>query len=512
MNQSQEKALKYLTGYDNLESVPVETLKKLTEDEPYFPISQFLLARKLQGENKNDYQAQVQKTVLFFSNPFWLDYQLNSQDSSVFTETEKPSAFKTDNVVSGTEVLSATTDQALADHPITDVFSSNELNAASELAHETLQGSTAQNDVATTGKATDGDQTLQVTETEHTEDSQIIVGVSEEQSGTLADQLDQNIETVIHADIAETTFDGTTENEAVNDTESTEIAVHATNTAQPGANDVLDNQPEEEAAAITRNVDTPSQQFLDNLDQEVEPPVPANVSEILEDASTPAAETETVEVVEEMAGVIHETDATTEAFLQEIEPVKQEQLDEIHEDDEPDNTDGPEDKPLIPGKNNESERDENDEHERMFLNIKAMLDASSEEANAETKGAYIPIDPYYTIDYFASQGIKLDLDHNPQDQLGKNLKKFTQWLKHMKKLGPEDALETIKSTESEADIQQIADSSNIVKEVVTEAMALVLEKQGKKEKAIELYNKLSFLNPDKSAYFAAKIKNLKGPR
>jgi hypothetical protein len=80
----------------------------------------------------------------------------------------------------------------------------------------------------------------------------------------------------------------------------------------------------------------------------------------------------------------------------------------------------------------------------------------------------------------------------------------------MKKLGPEDATEVISRTESDADIQQFADSSNTVREVVTEAMASVLEKQGKNEKAIELYNKLSFLNPHKSAYFADKIKKLKG--
>lgn len=80
----------------------------------------------------------------------------------------------------------------------------------------------------------------------------------------------------------------------------------------------------------------------------------------------------------------------------------------------------------------------------------------------------------------------------------------------MKKLGPEDATEVVVRSQTEADIQQIADSSNTVREVVTEAMASVLERQGKKEKAIELYKKLSFLNPDKSAYFAGKITILKG--
>jgi len=158
----------------------------------------------------------------------------------------------------------------------------------------------------------------------------------------------------------------------------------------------------------------------------------------------------------------------------------------------------------------EDNETEPDEHDQMFQNIKAMLDASSEEADADIENALIPIDPYYTIDYFASQGIKIEFDQNPQDQLGQNLKKFTHWLRHMKKLGPEDATEAIIRTETDSDIQKIADSSNTVREVVTEAMASVLEKQGKKDKAIELYNKLSFLNPDKSAYFANQIKKLKG--
>jgi hypothetical protein len=45
---------------------------------------------------------------------------------------------------------------------------------------------------------------------------------------------------------------------------------------------------------------------------------------------------------------------------------------------------------------------------------------------------------------------------------------------------------------------------------VTETMAEVLEKQGQLDKAIQLYIKLSFINPEKSAYFAAKIQQLKG--
>lgn len=121
----------------------------------------------------------------------------------------------------------------------------------------------------------------------------------------------------------------------------------------------------------------------------------------------------------------------------------------------------------------------------------------------------IDTDPYHTVDYFASQGIKVDHDSQSQDQLSRHLRRFTDWLKHMKNMqpNPED-LGT--DPELESAIQGIASTSNEAKEIVTETMAEVLEKQGKKDKAIQLYIKLSFLNPDKSAYFASRIQQLKG--
>jgi hypothetical protein len=45
---------------------------------------------------------------------------------------------------------------------------------------------------------------------------------------------------------------------------------------------------------------------------------------------------------------------------------------------------------------------------------------------------------------------------------------------------------------------------------LTETMAEVLAKQGQIDKAIQLYIKLSFSNPEKTAYFADKIQQLKG--
>jgi hypothetical protein len=125
-----------------------------------------------------------------------------------------------------------------------------------------------------------------------------------------------------------------------------------------------------------------------------------------------------------------------------------------------------------------------------------------------TKEEELVFSPYHTLDYFASLGIKLVLDDNANDKFGKQLKSFTDWLKTMKRL-PQKNEEAAADTAAQASIEGFAAHSLQQKEIITEAMAEVLGKQGKKESAIDLYTKLSLLNPAKSAYFAAKIEHLK---
>jgi tetratricopeptide (TPR) repeat protein len=52
------------------------------------------------------------------------------------------------------------------------------------------------------------------------------------------------------------------------------------------------------------------------------------------------------------------------------------------------------------------------------------------------------------------------------------------------------------------------DSISVKDENVSEPLANILVKQGKIERAVDMYKKLSLLNPQKSAYFAAKIKEI----
>lgn len=118
-------------------------------------------------------------------------------------------------------------------------------------------------------------------------------------------------------------------------------------------------------------------------------------------------------------------------------------------------------------------------------------------------------EPMHMVDYFASQGIKLSEEALTADKLGKQLKSFTEWLKTMKKIET-GSIGTNGAPVNEADrrVQQLAAKSNADNEVLTESMAEVLALQGKAARAIEVYRKLSLLNPAKSAYFAAKIDSL----
>jgi hypothetical protein len=124
------------------------------------------------------------------------------------------------------------------------------------------------------------------------------------------------------------------------------------------------------------------------------------------------------------------------------------------------------------------------------------------------ENAPLAFEPYHTVDYFASQGIKLSLEEKPQDKFGQQLKSFTQWLKTIKKLpATEIAKEAAKV--SDPKVVTLAEHSIEDREVVTETMAEVWVKQGNKEKAIEVYHKLSLQNPSKSSYFAGLIEQLK---
>jgi len=117
-------------------------------------------------------------------------------------------------------------------------------------------------------------------------------------------------------------------------------------------------------------------------------------------------------------------------------------------------------------------------------------------------------EPFHTVDYFASQGINFKEEEKPADKFGQQLKSFTDWLKTMKRLPVVEESGSEKPI-AEKKVEELAEHSITERDVLTIAMAEVWEKQGNNAKAIDIYNKLSLLEPSKSPYFAAKIEELK---
>jgi hypothetical protein len=143
------------------------------------------------------------------------------------------------------------------------------------------------------------------------------------------------------------------------------------------------------------------------------------------------------------------------------------------------------------------------------------------------------IQPIYTEDYFLHQGIhisdKVGADGPEKDETRKSLMvvmSFAEWLNYFKTKNEKDkeeqedqrALKTMWQKEKLAaameeeneeipeDVFEMAVNSITQEEgLASESLADILVKQGKHDKAIEMYRKLSLRNPHKNAYFARRI-------
>lgn len=131
--------------------------------------------------------------------------------------------------------------------------------------------------------------------------------------------------------------------------------------------------------------------------------------------------------------------------------------------------------------------------------------------------------PLYTVDYFAFKGESLPdiLDPSKKPTL-EQLRSFTDWLRSTKRLKKVNS-EIINSIiEKNSNFDQLYDdkflNSKLGKipdnsisnnnNIATETMAEVWIKQGQMKKAIDIFEKLSVLYPEKMDYFASKISEL----
>lgn len=169
--------------------------------------------------------------------------------------------------------------------------------------------------------------------------------------------------------------------------------------------------------------------------------------------------------------------------------------------------------------------------------VTAEIDANDSADNGEDI-----ISPVYVEDYFLQQGEKISadlplaLDSFRQDDADERddkslmvMMSFSEWLVHFKRTSQKQkeetedqrALKTMWQKEKLAaaieeeneeipeDVFQMAVNS-IAKEdgLVSESLAEIYFKQGKYEKSLEMYRKLSLRNPQKNTYFARKIEEI----
>ncbi|MBN9380418.1 MAG: hypothetical protein J0H74_06615 [Chitinophagaceae bacterium] len=385
MSLSAQHIIRHLFRVESLEEVSRQQLEELVETYPSFGVGRYLLSRKLQAEKADHFSEETQKTNLYFTNPFWLQWLLQEdlvQPVNGWGHT--PSVVEDTTIYAGPSSVEETAmDTGLpAEEVFAPVVDPTEQVIDTEVPHQTEPDETGESLPAEPPPPSAADELLK----------------------SIAELKDRR-------------------------------------------------QNETEQAIITPEETSPSMGIA------------GLALEQLEEQSIHEEPVQT-----EQAPIEDPSPITEQPHVEEPAPMEQ-----VHAE-EPAPT----------------------------------AQASSEPAPPTvTEPADAPIfEPYHTVDYFASQGIRLVLEENPSDKLGKQLKSFTDWLKVMRKL-PQKNREIVPDIASERQVQAIAAHSIERKEIVTEAMAEVLAKQGMREKATEMYRKLSLLEPEKSAYFAEKIEKLK---
>jgi hypothetical protein len=496
--------VKHLFDKDSFEQVSVEELKQFTDDYPYAAVGQFLYAKKLKDSGAYNNYEQGQQASLYFHNALWLRWQLDQKEEAPAVAAKAEEAAqqpgfrivvqmpKNGPVYPGQPETE--TEENKEEEPVTGEASATpveDVQPAAEHFVEPVQE--------------------EVIEVEHEKPLQV------NENGSLVEQVaapeetpavTETASTVAIAEISQLADESNVTEAPLNAVSITEEAFTDTNkevdyivpAVEPivGEADIDDVVPAIEVpvemtspAAVTTEVDdvVPAIEIEEADTDDVIPAIEAIAEEaqpvVVTEVAT-LAETAPPEIaIEEQPEPIVEPVPVEEpvAFIAAQEPVVEAAVSAVPE--EPEVAEPAAEQP----------------------NPFGYTPASKELKISVDLGEPI-FESYHTIDYFASQGIKL-MAEDLKDKMGKQLKSFTDWLRSMKRVSGHIESSTSIDEVTHQSIQRIAEHSVEEKEVVTEAMAEVWAKQGNPKKAIRIYEKLSLLNPGKSTYFATRIEQLK---
>jgi hypothetical protein len=458
--------VKHLFDKDSFEQVTEQELKQFTEDYPYAAVGQFLYAKKLKESSSYNYEQQGEQASLYFHNALWLRWQLDQKEEAPALPVKLA-----EQAQPGFRIMAQMPDneQRLPAQP-------EEINEA--IPTPPVQSTPPVTEQPAAGKESIAEQeekSLQVNENGSLEEK--------EEMAT-----EQEPDAIREEAIAETAS-------AVAIAETSQLAEESPAMETPA-----------NAVRITEEAFIPPPDSVEETSKEVDEIVPA--------VEVTQTELETTEVQDDIVPAVDVTKAEMEvtAVADDIVPAVEIAAEEIA---------APE--PVAAATVGAPQPPaEIAIEEELVEEIAEIIPAAEPTpvttpvagftpASQEGKSTVDPDEPifesYHTIDYFASQGIKL-LQEELKDKLGKQLKSFTDWLRSMKRIGPPESSTSLDDVTNQS-IQRIAEHSIEEKEVLTEAMAEVWAKQGNNDKAIRVYEKLSLLNPAKSPYFAGRIEQLK---
>lgn len=503
--------VKHLFDKDSFEQVSVEELKQFTDDYPYAAVGQFLYAKKLKDSGAYNNYEQGEQASLYFHNALWLRWQLDQKEETPALPVKAEEAAQQPgfrivvqmpkNGPVYPDQPETETEENKEEEPVTQEASATPVE---EIPAENIQPA-AENFVEPTQE--------EVIEVEHEKPLQVNEnGSLVEQEAAPAEQAPETVtetaSTVAIAEISQLASESSATEAPLNAVSITEEAFTDTNkevddvipAVEPivGEADIDDVVPAVEVPAEMANpaivpteVDeiVPATEIEEADTDDVVPAIEVTAEEaqpeVVAEMATLSATAPPEIAIEEQPEPIAEPIPVEEpvAFVAAQEPVVEAAVSAVPE--EPEVTEPVAEQP----------------------NQFGFIPASKELKISVDLGEPI-FESYHTIDYFASQGIKL-MAEDLKDKMGKQLKSFTDWLRSMKRVSGHIESSTSIDEVTHQSIQRIAEHSVEEKEVVTEAMAEVWAKQGNAKKAIRIYEKLSLLNPGKSTYFATRIEQLK---
>jgi len=506
---TENNILLHLTGKETAGNVSMDELIEITDKYPAFGLAKFLLAKKMKEEKHAGFEMAAQKAILHFPNSFWFHFKLNEDElmeGGIPVTQQKTEALKEIGVTEPIVLEEPAEASIEQEQPVTSKHIA--VNTVDELA--LLLETTITEDPVPVESEDEGlkDQFEQQTLNEDKPALELVEQITPEEAEPKLpeEQLQQPVqeETPIHDTVVmeqPITEEIITElpGEQLQEPVEEETPIHDTVVMKEPV-------PEEIVPELTQ----------EQLQQPVHEETPAYDEIVIEEAvpeeiipELPVEQLQQPALNEMLAGepvIVEQPPVPEEVKTEYVKEQLQQPLPEeqFSSETDPDETDGSfEDAdaeresaiPLLP-------------NDKISAILKEQLEDFKKPIEAE---APIPIEtePFHTVDYFASQGIRLSLEQQKQDHLSVKVKKFTDWLKQMKRINP-TPIDLGIDEAAEHRIKDSAASSNEPKEVLTETMAEIFEKQGMTEKAIQVYIKLSFLDPSKSAYFASKIEQLKG--